>query len=203
MVEDFRKLSSSLTTSYGCLLYRARVVIPESLRKSILLLFHEGHFGVERINQLARTVVYWPNIDSDISKIDQQCSTCGQHQSATTQAHVHPWMIPEKPWSRIHVDHAIGFLGQHWLVIIDAYSKYLCVYPTTTVSTETTINLLEDSSTHFGYPHTIVSDNATTFTSEVFQQYCKERGIVHLTSAPYHPATNGAAERLIRTFKET
>ena len=39
-VEDFRKLSSSLTTSYGCLLYSARVVIPQSLRKSILLLLH-------------------------------------------------------------------------------------------------------------------------------------------------------------------
>ena len=98
--------------------------------------------------------------------------------------------------------YAINFLGQHWLVMIDAYSKYPCIYPTTSVSTQTTVNLLEDSFTHFGYPHTIVSDNATTFTSEVFQQYCKERDIVHLTGAPYHPATNGAAERLIRTFKE-
>ena len=86
--------------------------------------------------------------------------------------------------------------------MIDAYSKYPCIYPTTSISTKTTINLLEDSFTHFGYPHTIVSDNATTFTSEVFQQYCKERGIVHLTDAPYHPAMNGAAERLIRTLKE-
>ena len=154
------------------------------------------------MQQLARTVVYWPNMDSDISKLGQQCGTCGQHQLATTQAPVHPWMMPEKPWSRIHVDHAIDFLGQHWLVMIDAYSKYPCIYPTTSVSTQTTINLLEDSFTHFGYPHTIVSDKATTFTSEVFQQYCKERGIVHLTGAPYHPATNGAAKRLIRTFKE-
>ena len=110
-VEDFRKLSSSLTTSYGCLLYGARVVIPKSLRKNILLLFHEGHFGIERMKQLARTVVYWPNIDSDISKMGQQCGTCGQHQSAATQAPVHPWMMPEKPWSRSHVDHAIDFLS--------------------------------------------------------------------------------------------
>ena len=202
-VEDFRKLSSSLTTSYGCLLYGARVVIPEILRKNILLLLHEGHFGIERMKQLARIVVYWPNIDSDISKMGQQCCACGQHQSVTTQAPVHPWMMPEKPWSRIHVDHAIEFLGQHCLVMIDAYSKYPCIYQTTSVSTQTTANFLEDSFTHFGYLHnTIVSDNATTFTSEVFQQYCKERGIVHLTGAPYHPAKNGAAERLIRTFKE-
>ena len=182
-IEDFRKLSSSLTTSYGCIVYGARVVIPESLRKKILLLLHEGHFGIERMKQLARTVVYWPNVDSDISKMGQQCGTCGQHQSATTQAPVHPWMMPKKPWSRIHVDHAIDFLGQHWLVMIDAYSKYPCIYPTTSVSTQTTINLLKDSFTHFGYPHTIVSDNATTFTSEVFQHYCKERGIVYLTGA--------------------
>nr|KAG5699654.1 hypothetical protein BaRGS_005102 [Batillaria attramentaria] len=52
------------------------------------------------------------------------------------------------------------------------------------------------------YPHTLVSDNATTFVSEEFQSWCKERGITHLTGAPYHPATNGAAERLVQTFKQ-
>ena len=65
-----------------------------------------------------------------------------------------------------------------------------------------TIDLLEDDFTHFGYPHTLVSDNGTAFTSEEFQSWCKERGIVHLTGAPYHPATNGAAERLIQSFKQ-
>ena len=32
--------------------------------------------------------------------------------------------------------------------------------------------------------------------------FCKEWGIVHLTGAPYHPATNGAAEHLIQMFKQ-
>ena len=47
-----------------------------------------------------------------------------------------------------------------------------------------------------------MTDNATTFTSEEFREWCKSRGIVHLTVAPYHPATNGAAERLVQTFKQ-
>ena len=55
---------------------------------------------------------------------------------------------------------------------------------------------------HFGFPHTLVTDNATTFMSEEFQSWCKEKGITHLTCAPYHPATNGAAERLVQTFKK-
>ena len=48
----------------------------------------------------------------------------------------------------------------------------------------------------------MVTDNATTFMSQEFQAWCKQRGIVHLTGAPYHPATNGAAERLIQSFKQ-
>ena len=38
--------------------------------------------------------------------------------------------------------------------------------------------------------------------SSEFQAWCQERGITHLTGAPYHPATNRAAERLVQTFKQ-
>ena len=103
-------------------------------------------------------------------------------------------MLPEKPWSRVHVDHAINFIGTNWLVMIDAYSKYPCIHATSSTSTQATVNLfllILDT------PHTIITDNATTFlSSEEFQTWCQERGITHLTGAPCHPATNGAAERL-------
>ena len=112
-------------------------------------------------------------------------------------------MFPEKPWSRVHVDHAINFLGSNWLLLTDAYSNYPCIHQTSSTSSKATIDLLEEDFAHFGYPHTLVSDNATTFTSEEFQEWCKSRGIVHLTGAPYHPATNGAAERLVQTFKSS
>ena len=111
-------------------------------------------------------------------------------------------MLPEKPWSRLHLDHAINFLGSNWLVLTDAYSKYPCIHPTQSVSASATIDLLEQDFAHFGYPHTLVTDNASAFQSEEFQLWCQSRGIVHLTGAPYHPATNGSAERLVQTFKQ-
>ena len=157
---------------------------------------------MERMKQLARTAVYWPGIDSAIELTSRRCTSCGEHQNKPSKLPVHPWMLPEKPWSRLHIDHAINFMGKNWLVLTDAYSKYPCIHPTTSTSTRATLDLLEEDFAHFGYPHTLVTDNATTFTSEEFQQWCKERGITHLTGAPYHPATNGAAERLVQTFKQ-
>nr|KAG5701147.1 hypothetical protein BaRGS_002623 [Batillaria attramentaria] len=201
-VRKFQKLSDSLSICHGCLIYGTRVVIPQSLQPKILDLLHIGHFGMERMKQLARTAVYWPGIDAAIEMTSRRCDSCGEHQNKPSKPPVHPWMLPEKPWSRVHLDHAINFMGTNWLVITDAYSKYPCIHPTSSTSTRATLDLLEEDFAHFGYPHTLVSDNATTFVSEEFQSWCKERGITHLTGAPYHPATNGAAERLVQTFKQ-
>uniref|UniRef100_A0A5S6R4R8 Integrase catalytic domain-containing protein n=1 Tax=Trichuris muris TaxID=70415 RepID=A0A5S6R4R8_TRIMR len=68
---------------------------------------------------------------------------------------------------------------------------------------DATVDLLEEDFAHFGYPHTLVTDNAPSFRSEEFEAWCRERGIVHLTGALYHPATNGAAERLVQSFKQS
>ena len=201
-LKDFKKLKNSLSTENGCVFYGLRVIIPSTLRNHILKLLHLGHFGMQRMKQLARSTVYWPRIDFDIEDLCRKCTSCGQFQNKPDKPSIHPWMMPEKPWSRLHLDHAINFLGRNWLVLVDAYSKYPCIHLTTSTSSKSTTAILEQEFAHFGYPHTLVTDNATTFMSQEFQAWCKQRGIVHLTGAPYHPATNGAAERLIQSFKQ-
>ena len=65
----------------------------------------------------------------------------------------------------------MNFMGSSQLVFVDVYSKYPCIHPTQSIST---IDLLEQDFSHFGYQHTVVTDNAPCFTSDELNEYCKE-----------------------------
>lgn len=53
----------------------------------------------------------------------------------------------------------------------------------------------------FGFSHHIVTDNGTSLTSSEFEDYCNRVDTKHTVSPPYHPTTNGAAEKFVETFK--
>ena len=72
-------------------------------------------------------------------------------------------------------------MGYDWLELMDAYSKYPCIHTTGSTYNKATMELLEQDFVHFEYLHTLVMDNATTFTSQEFQAWYKARGIIHLT----------------------
>ena len=69
----------------------------------------------------------------------------------------------------------------------------------TTTSTKT-IEKLQSLFARYGVPSQLVSDNGPQLKSEEFQMFLKRNGIKHLTS-PYHPASNGLAERCVQSFK--
>ena len=53
-----------------------------------------------------------------------------------------------------------------------------------------------------GPPTTLVSDNGPQFTSKLFGDKMKLWGIKHIFSPPYHPSSNGAAERGVQLCKD-
>ncbi|MGD9812665.1 MAG: IS481 family transposase [Sphingobium sp.] len=60
--------------------------------------------------------------------------------------------------------------------------------------------------------HTVLTDNGVQFVQlergtkltfpHIFGRVCSEAGIEHRLTKPYHPWTNGQAERMVRTIKE-
>jgi len=53
-----------------------RIIIPRKLRSKILVLLHDGHWGIVHMKQLARQHVWWPGIDDDIAQLTKSCTVC-------------------------------------------------------------------------------------------------------------------------------
>ena len=54
-----------------------------------------------------------------------------------------------------------------------------------------------------GLPQVIVSDNGPAFVGPDLAEFLQRNKARHMRSPPYHPASNGQAERMVRTFKES
>ncbi|XP_024877348.1 uncharacterized protein K02A2.6-like, partial [Temnothorax curvispinosus] len=192
------------TLAANCLLFEHRVVIPSTLRQPILDDLHTAHIGIVKMKGLARSFIYWPGIDSDIERSAKSCVECARHAHAPPKFSDHHWEYPKGPWGRVHIDYAGPVAGAMLLVIVDAYSKWLEVKVTNSSTTEATIKILDELFAAYGVPTTIVSDNGTQFTAAEFKTFLQRSGVTfHKFSAPYHPATNGQAERYVQTVKDT
>ena len=130
-----------------------------------------------------------------------KCSTFQQQQKLPTKS-PGTWNWPSGPWKRLHLDYAGPFMNSMFLIVVDAHSKWLEVFPTSYSTSEATIHYLNSTFAKFGLPEHIVTDNGTCFTSATFKNYLERYGIRHTTTAPGHPATNGIAEWYVRYFKQ-
>ncbi|XP_017461733.1 PREDICTED: uncharacterized protein K02A2.6-like, partial [Rhagoletis zephyria] len=178
-----------------------RVIIPKQLQGRVLTMLHDGHWGKSRMKEMARRYVWFPTIEKEIEKIYDNCSIC-QSTASLPKREFSKWPEATQPWERIHLDFAGPFYNRMWLIIVDSYSKFPYVIELSAATTTTTVAALQKIISVEGLPCTIVTDNGTQFTSHEFQQFCKRNSIQHLTTAPFHPASNGLAERFVRTFKE-
>ena len=192
----------AISETNGCLVKDAQVIVPPSLQDQVLRLLHRSHLGKVKMKQLARNHCWWPGIDRDIDKLTRSCPTCAELQPLPKQQ-FHSWEEPCTVWSRVHMDFAGPVWGSKWLLIIDAKSKFPMIID---MHDNTTAPHLSQALDHlfdwFGPPQTFVSDNGPPFTSYHMQQFYLRYGITHVTTAPYHPASNGIAERFVRSFKE-
>ena len=180
-----------------------KVVVPQSCQKKVLEELHTSHPGIVKMKSLARIHVWWPSIDQHITNMVQNCTACQSERNKPATALLHPWSWPDRPWMRIHVDFAGPFQGAMFMIVVDAHSKWLEVIPMSSTTTEKTIAVLRNLFASYGLPEQLVSDNGPQFTASDFGNFMRANGIKHIRTAPYHPASNGEAERFVQTFKHS
>ena len=200
-IKQYARYRFEFAVENECLLWNNRLVIPESLRRDVLLSLHKTHFGIEKMKSMARSYVWWPGLSKCIEDHVKSCNSCQQNRNNPEKVPLNSWPYPENPWSRIHIDYMGPYYNRYFLIVMDAHTKWLEVYPTFTVTSAKTIECLKLIFARFGYCDLLVSDNATAFTSYEFQTFLRLCNIKHITSPPYHPASNGAAENSVKTVK--
>lgn len=97
LLKLYYKLKENIYLSNGILFLNSKMIVPSALRKEMLQLLHEPHFGIEKTKQRARQIFYWPNMTLDIESFVKCCEICQVNRKAQQKEILISHEIPSRP----------------------------------------------------------------------------------------------------------
>ena len=92
--------------------------------------------------------------------------------------------------------------GNHFVIVIDYFTKWMEAYPVPNHTAETVATTLVDNFfSRFGIPQTLHSDQGRDFESKLFQAVCHILDIDKTCTKPWHPQSDGMVECFNRTLQ--
>lgn len=195
-LHHFECIKHEISEWNGIFLRGTRIIVPESLQETVLLLAHEGHPGMTSMKRKLRTKVWWPKLESAVEKKVTHCLPCQQVALPPAPAEMKRRELPKAAWLEIAMDFK-GPLrsGEQLLVVTDYYSRFIEVEVMHTISAQYVIDRLKVLFSRYSLPESITLDNGKQFASKEFQGFCQMQGIKLFFSPPYWPQANGLVER--------
>ena len=92
--------------------------------------------------------------------------------------------------------------GKNGLIVFDGHSKWIEAIPTSSMTAGITVRTMRGVFATHGVPKVVASNNGLSFTAHEITEFLEANEIRHKLSAPYHPATNGLAERAVQTVQQ-
>lgn len=190
---------------------KLRIMAPEEIKPMLLEYFHSStlgaHMGVKKTIHRVKREYMWENMNRDIIKFVRNCELCALSKPAKdTLVGKLVSEPPAKPFEKVYVDFSGPYprskSGNTMLLIcVDAFSKFVWMYPMRQALASTTVNILQNRMfKDFGTPVHLVSDNGPQFKSKQFRDMCFRNSINHITVTEYRPQGN-LAERYLRNLK--
>ena len=173
-------------------------MIPKTLQPQTLNKLHEGHQGIVRCRQRAKSAVWWPGLSNQLTEFVQKCPECARDNTPNREPLI-PTSLPQYPWQKVATD-LFTLNGSDYLVVVDYFSRPEVIQLRSTTS-QTIINTLKPVFARHGIPETLRSDNGPQFTSREFADFALSYQFTHTTSSPHYPVSNGHTERAVQTVK--
>ena len=196
-LKPFNSVFQDLYLENEVIFHGQRIVIPERQRVRLMDELHTSHIGVRAMKEVSRKQFWWPGINKQIEDMAKACKGCRRYGKKPAPTPLSPWPFALRSLERVHIDFC-EFKGKHILVMIDAFSKYIWAHvmnnDTTTMKT---LAILYSWFVDRGFPSTLVSDNGPQLTAKEFSDKMVKWGIKHVFTPPYHPASNGLAEKAV------
>ncbi|KAK7106746.1 hypothetical protein V1264_017967 [Littorina saxatilis] len=199
-VRAYWSFRDELTYTDGLIFRGLRLVIPKKLQVDQLQRIHSSHLGIVKCKSMARELVFWIGMSSQIEDMVTACRVCAENSRANSKEPMIPMDIPDRPWAKIAAD-LFELNKTHYLIIVDYYSKWPEVITLNSLNTKTVVGHMKSQFARFGIVDELITDNGPQFASAEFAEFMKEYEIKHTTTSPYHPQGNGQAERMVQTVK--
>ena len=138
------------------------------------------------------------------------CGRCTQYETKGQLPLMQP-IICTEPMELVHIDY-IGMevtvatdkkpIVKNVLVVIDHFTRYVQAFVTKNHTVRTMARVLYNNYfSIFGFPQCLMSDQGTEFCGKVIAAMCSLLGVEKIQTIPYHPQTNGSAERVHQTLQ--
>ena len=144
--------------------------------------------------------VFWRGLNSQITDLCQSCRTCAQHTRQHPREPLQPYPVPTLPWQLVSQD-LFELNGLPYLVTVDHDSDFYEIDQLPTIQSSAVTQATKQHFSRHGISHTLITDNGTQCTSDLFKTFAKKYQFNHITSSPYWSQSNGRAEAAVKSAK--
>ena len=191
----FWKVRDELHITDGLIFAGERLVVPQVMNKVALQVIHEGHMGIEKCKQRARSCLYWPSMNTDVENLVNGCEVCNKFSPTIRKEPMIPYEVPSRPWEKVGVDY-FTIHNKDFLLIVDYYSKYPEVIAMASKTAAVIIKAMQVAFSRHRIPSTVIADNMP-FNSSEFLKFVRQWHFSITTS----PQSNGLIECNVQTIK--